>query len=44
MVAEGLEMVEFQAGQAVFEQGEAGDKFYIIKEGTGGCGGRWWGA
>lgn len=36
VVAEGLEMVEFQAGQAIFEQGEAGDKFYIIREGTGG--------
>ncbi|KAI7838861.1 hypothetical protein COHA_007362 [Chlorella ohadii] len=34
VVAEGLEMVEFQAGQAIFEQGEAGDKFYIIREGT----------
>lgn len=35
MVADGLEMVEFQAGQAIFEQGEAGDKFFIIREGTG---------
>lgn len=35
VVAEGLEMVEFQAGQPIFAQGEAGDKFYIIREGTG---------
>lgn len=35
MVAEGLEMVEFQAGQTIFAQGEPGDKFFVIREGTG---------
>ena len=36
MVADALDLVEFKAGVAVFTQGEAGDKFYCIKEGTGG--------
>lgn len=36
VVADALELVEFQAGQAVFRQGEAGDRFYVIREGTGG--------
>ena len=36
MVADALELVEFQAGQKVFRQGEAGDRFYVIREGTGG--------
>ena len=36
MVADALDLVEFKAGEAVFAQGEAGDKFYCIKEGTGG--------
>lgn len=35
MVAEGLEMVEFRAGQEVFCQGDPGDRFYIVREGTG---------
>ena len=35
MVAEGLELVEFQAGQEVFAQGDAGDRFFLVKEGTG---------
>ena len=38
MVADALEMQEFRAGQAVFRQGEAGQRFYILKEGTGGWG------
>ena len=40
MVADALEMQEFRAGQAVFRQGEAGQRFYILKEGTGAVG--WW--
>jgi hypothetical protein len=36
VVADALDLVEFKAGEAVFAQGEAGDKFYCIKEGTGG--------
>lgn len=36
VVADALELVEFQAGQAVFRQGETGDRFYLIREGTGG--------
>ena len=42
MVAEALELAEFGAGEAVFRQGEPGDRFYCIKEGTGaqGRGGR----
>ena len=34
LVADALEMVEFEAAHVVFRQGDAGDKFYIIKEGT----------
>ncbi|KAL4451289.1 hypothetical protein ABPG77_009361 [Micractinium sp. CCAP 211/92] len=34
VVADALELVEFQAGQAVFRQGETGDRFYLIREGT----------
>lgn len=35
MVAEGLQMVEFRAGQQVYGQGDPGDRFYIVREGTG---------
>lgn len=36
MVAEALGLLEFAAGGVCFEQGEAGDKFYVVKEGVGG--------
>ena len=49
VVADALELVEFGAGEAVFGQGEAADRFYLLREGTGGwagcacaCAGWWW--
>ncbi|EFN52025.1 hypothetical protein CHLNCDRAFT_54794 [Chlorella variabilis] len=34
VVADALELVEFGAGEAVFGQGEAADRFYLLREGT----------
>ena len=34
MVAEALEMVEFRAGEVVFQEGDAGDRFYVLREGA----------
>ncbi|GAB4820005.1 hypothetical protein N2152v2_007051 [Parachlorella kessleri] len=33
-VAEAMEMVEYKAGEVIFRQGEMGEKFYVVKEGT----------
>lgn len=35
VVADALELVEFRAGDRVFGEGEAGDRFYLMREGTG---------
>jgi hypothetical protein len=35
VMAEALEMEEYESGQIILEQGAVGDKFYIIKEGKG---------
>lgn len=37
MVADAMEMIEYKAGEMVFKQGEIGDKFYIVKEGSSMC-------
>lgn len=34
LVADAMELVEFQSGKVVFRQGDEGDKFYLIKSGV----------
>lgn len=34
IVAELLEMEEFEAGDYIFREGDLGDRFYLIKEGA----------
>lgn len=34
MVAEALQLEEHEAGSIIFKQGDAGDSFYLIHEGT----------
>ena len=34
IVADALVLEEFEAGEVIYRQGDAGDRFYIIKEGT----------
>ena len=34
LIASALEPVEFRAGQSIFQQGERGERFYIVQEGA----------
>ena len=34
IVADALVLEEFETGEVIYRQGDAGDRFYIIKEGT----------
>jgi CRP-like cAMP-binding protein len=33
-VADALELDEYEAGDAIYRQGDIGDRFYLIREGT----------